>query len=342
MEEDYNKENNVEIKTNSEEKPKKTGVWNKIIMAFLSVTTLALSGFLIYHYISFDHNPMVQKTDDGPVVQQKEETTEEKDENGNTITSTTISSTIVSSDATDLVVKSVIADIETTIDEKSSIKLARTYAFARTYDEFTPLIKLVEAKVPLKALKSYNLLSTSDTLNNDMETGKILREIIIERLAELGFSRNEEIEANIATGGAHFVNDQTGITCLVSSGLPVYIGCSHKSWIPADSVKIANQLAEAYYKKEGEYPLSIDTESYTIKDSLVSPYQMLYTSVSNGYGTGLFYRVNKDAEWEYFNVTLTGLDCEEYDTKDVRNAFAGEKCWDSSTDSGSKVKAWEE
>ena len=71
-----------------------------------------------------------------------------------------------------------------------------------------------------------------------------------------------------------------------------------------------NELAEAYYKKEGNYPITVGAEHYTIKDSSVSPYQRLTTSIVTG--AAYFYRVDKDAEWIFFKSTLDALACDEY------------------------------
>ena len=325
---------------------KKTGEFPKIMAAFFFLATAGLGGFLVYHYMTFDHNPKAPEKADEPVIEQKEEKTEKKDEDGNTVTSTTVSSTIVSSDADDLAVRNVVADVKNAINDATNTKLGRYYSFTNTYDSGAPLIKLAEAKVPLRALKSYGLYAPISEFNitggGGFDDESVINKAIVDKLTELGFSKNGEIaEFTVVTGGIHYTNEQTGVTCsFTSQALPVGFNCSHKSWVSSDTVKIANQLADAYYKKEGAYPITIGAQNYTIKDSPVSPYQTLRTAVSNG--LGLFYRVNKEADWQFFTGTQAVLGCEEFNTKDLRNAFVGETCWDDTLEGNTTVKAWEE
>jgi hypothetical protein len=44
----------------------------------------------------------------------------------------------------------------------------------------------------------------------------------------------------------------------------------------------------------------------------------------------LFYRVSPEAEWQYFTATQGLMPCTNYNTEDIRNAFAGETCFDES------------
>ena len=330
----------------SEEKPKKTGAGCKIMAAFFFVATLGLGGFLLYHYTTFDHNPKTPEKKDETVVEQKEEKIEKTDESGKTITSTTVTSTIAASSEEELAVRSVVTEVNNAINKATETELSKRFSFFTVYDSGAPLIKLTEAKIPLRALKSYGLFAPISEFHvgdgSSLKAESVIGKAVVDKLTELGFTKNEEIpNIVIVTGGVHYTNEQTGVTCSYTpESLPIGFDCSHKSWISADTVKIANELAEAYYKKEGTYPITIGAEHYTIKDSPVSPYQILTTSVANG--AGFFYRVSKESSWVFFQGTQAGISCNEYDTKDLRNAFAGEKCWDDATSDYALVEAWGE
>lgn len=319
----------------NEEKPKKTGAGCKIMAAFFFVATLGLSGFLVYHYMNFDHSPKApEEKKNEPVAQQTEEKTEKKDKDGNTVTSTTVTSVVVSSDAADTAVRNTVKELFAVAHKMAGGK------YITIYDTISPIIKLDEAKILLRAEKSYGIDAPySSSLDNQLN--KEIGDALASKLSELGFAENNEISGpSFIVGGKYFTNTSTDVTCVITNNIPVTAACSHKSWIAADTVKIANELAEAYYKKKGNYPIAINASYYTIKDSPVSPYQTLTTTVENA--AGLFYRVDKEAEWQFFQGTQAVLDCADYDTKDVRNAFAGEECWDNTTGSNSTVSAWEE
>ena len=318
----------------SEEKPKKTGAGSKIMAAFFFVATLGLGAFLIYHYMTFDHNPKTPEKKDEPVAQQKEEKTEKKDEDGNTITSTTVTSTVVSSDATDEAVRKVIGEL---------FKLARIKASGRydtIYDTSSTLIKLDEAKVLLHAEKSYGIDAFYNG-SSDFTLNKEIREALIKKLEELDFVKNTDISGpHYLVGENYYTNSDTGITCEILNTNPTTATCAHKSWISANTVKIANELAEAYNKVMGKYPITIGAYNYTIKDSPVSPYQILTTAVDNA--AGLFYRVNKEAGWQFFEAAQDAVNCKKFDAKDTRNAFAGEVCYDETKKDYATVEAWKE
>ena len=91
--------------------------------------------------------------------------------------------------------------------------------------------------------------------------------------------------------------------------------------------------------------LGIDCSSYQFglpKDSSVAPYQTLEGSIGTsrieGCGdvgkdlTAMFYRVSPTAEWQFFSRIEDELPCGQYNTTDLKNAFADTKCFDQTTD----------
>ena len=328
---------------------KKTGEFPKIMAAFFFLATAGLGGFLVYHYMTYNHNPEPPKEKEETVVEKKEETVEKKEEGGKTITSTTVVNTMTSSDENDAAVRAVIDKILASIDSAVKSKYNKNYyvPLEKHYDSALPYIKLDEAKVALLAQKSYGLYISAENLNikyaNDVEFVKTLNSASRTKLTELGFSKDGAIEGPYyLIGGDHYTNSQTGITCRVSAdgSLPYGLSCSHKSWISSETIAMANKLAEAFKDKKGSYPFSIGASSYTITDSEVEPYQVLMTSIENG--GGLWYRVNKDSDWVFFTSGQAAFGCSEANTKDLRNAFAGESCFTDDMQTLDTVKPWEE
>lgn len=124
-----------------------------------------------------------------------------------------------------------------------------------------------------------------------------------------------------------YVNWETGVICTnIGSGMPIYFGCGHISWLNKDEAELANELAAAYEAKEGYLMGVIDVSSDDIVDSKVKPYQRLAAQL---YGAvGLFYRVSPEAKWQFFKGTQSPLGCSDYDTEDLKKAYAGEVCYD--------------
>ena len=70
-----------------------------------------------------------------------------------------------------------------------------------------------------------------------------------------------------------------------------------------------------------------------IKDSPISPYQNVSMKIkfSNKPDmTAYFYRVSPDSEWQFFKVAESKdiSNCSSYNTQDLKNAFAGESCYE--------------
>lgn len=110
----------------------------------------------------------------------------------------------------------------------------------------------------------------------------------------------------------------------------VSLKCAKTDWVwltEADKNLIL-ELETAYYDKAGKYP-SIIHNIQDIKNSQYEPYQKL--TVSLGGAAGLFYRTSPDAKWQFFVATQSALDCSDYNTDDLRKAFAGDICYNGST-----------
>lgn len=101
------------------------------------------------------------------------------------------------------------------------------------------------------------------------------------------------------------------------------------SWLTDDEKNLISELETAYYDKTGRYPNVISDIENKIKNSQYSPYQTILVNV--GGAAGLFYRTSPDAKWQFFVATQSALDCSDYNTDDLRKAFAGDVCYNGST-----------
>ena len=101
-------------------------------------------------------------------------------------------------------------------------------------------------------------------------------------------------------------------------------------WLTDEERSLISELETAYHDKTGEYPRTLVIGA-KIQDSQNVPYQTL--RVGLGGGVGLFYRVSSEANWQYFAATQSPLECDKYNTEDLKKAFAGDTCHNDSTES---------
>ena len=107
----------------------------------------------------------------------------------------------------------------------------------------------------------------------------------------------------------------------------VALECAKTNWIlltEADKDLILG-LETAYYEKEGKYP-SVIYGIRDIENSQYTPYQTLNVRIGGGYA--LFYRVSPEEKWQYFAGGQSALPCSDYNTEDLKKAFAGNVCYE--------------
>lgn len=122
-----------------------------------------------------------------------------------------------------------------------------------------------------------------------------------------------------------YINDD-GVICQVGSSWPsAAIQCAYKGWFDAKIAAFSNEVALGTDYPEGEY-LGLNPDRLEIKDSKHAPYQTMTGGVLGA--AGLWYRVSPDAPWQWFTGAQAVLDCSEYDTDDLKKAFAGEPCYE--------------
>lgn len=126
-----------------------------------------------------------------------------------------------------------------------------------------------------------------------------------------------------------YSDTRKGIVCSASVGGDDYaiLKCAKPDWIwlTEEEGALAVELETAYHDKTGEYPRLFENLNIKAENSKNSPYQVLRASI--GWGNALFYRKGPNDEWQYFASTQEPLKCIEYNTDDLRKAFAGEVCY---------------
>ena len=121
------------------------------------------------------------------------------------------------------------------------------------------------------------------------------------------------------------------------------ITCSNTGWLTEKKKTMVKTLIDVLNENKDQ----AGTGLYDGSPYLDVPMEKIITTPDGkyehvtAYGTDaalLFYRNIEDGEWKFFIGAQNTLSCSEYDTDELKAAFAGERCYDDATGSASVVK----
>lgn len=193
------------------------------------------------------------------------------------------------------------------------------------YDSSVPAYQPDGMLVKMELTRAYAF--RIENTDNEVVRDALMGDELADKLVGVLESRGYKLYAE-AMGAGDYLNEQTGIICgLGTHSVPFVVSCGYIGWINQDDAERAllNELAEAYRKKQGEYPAWLVASTQGIHDSSQAPYQTLTASL--GGAAGLFYRRNVESEWQFFAGVQAVLDCTAYGTEEERKAFADEVCY---------------
>ncbi len=145
--------------------------------------------------------------------------------------------------------------------------------------------------------------------------------------------------------GLNYIGDD-GITCWISStywsldhlGSFKY-DCSDDSWITDEDKALDIALADAYNVSEQGKKYKLDyifAQTRNIKKNAAGTYETIVASLSDA--AGLFYR-KVGGDWKFFTgAQVKVLPCEYYNNAELKEAYAGVKCYDNATKQDTVVK----
>ena len=222
-------------------------------------------------------------------------------------------------------VKSLMETFKSAAESAAINTLGQSAELAIEYhDDAGVAYKFTNTKTATYTTGFYELKTTNN--NNLHSIIEVMDGAILSKAKELGFVEYTDAPSTIA-GDPEYYSPSTGIVCSginIGSYGSLSIGCASTSWHTEASINLANQLADAYYTKTGQYPIFVNSTTPKIIDSPYAPYQRLETT---GMGAALlYYRTSKDAAWQFFKATQAASSCDEFNTPDLRRAFAGTTC----------------
>ncbi len=304
-----------------EQKIKKVKNIFKITTVIFIIISLALSGYIVFQYIS-----------------QASKSNSNNNQNNNV---ENVSKTELDKDAS---VRSVIDSIKKDIEDAMLIKhenggSEQFISYNKAYDANFPIYKSDSAKTGMPLEKSYEISKYFIQPETDATKEK-LTNTAKNVLSSMGFveykdANTEDGYLPLAPMSAQYINKSTGVLCAISQAVS-YITCGNTSWLSEEYVSLLNNLAEAYKEKQKSYPIFIMRNKAEIKNSTVSPYQTI--TVVFGNAAQLFYRASNTSKWVYFTATQNTIGCDRYNTQDLKNAYASDTCYDSSLKTTRKVQ----
>lgn len=230
--------------------------------------------------------------------------------------------TVATKDDSDLFIKTLASQVEVALTEKF-----QNGNFFTTFGDGS-IIKLAGTNIYTSSNKSYGVVSSSFTDEPGIQYWILedAQSVIEPILTSNGFvlTDYDYLGKNL------YYNANKDVYCRASISVPLNFSCSSGNWITEEQAAFVTDLARIANVN------SISASPSNIQDSSVSPYQTLEARGA-GY-TALFYRTSPSSEWQFFTGTQAILDCEDFSTEDLKNAFAGTICWDTTTSQQSTVQ----
>ena len=180
-------------------------------------------------------------------------------------------------------------------------------------------------------------LNIQKTVNTTSETGvdTVFTQGIVDEVTAT-FTSSQYKKATELSSGAEYQSDAVICTVSDTNSIPIYVTCANKNAYTKVSSDV-KPLVAAYRAANAKEDTSGSVFSTpTIKSSSTDGYQTASLSISSRQSIGgaavLFYQKGTGG-WKFFKTTQNELSCSDYNTDELKAAFAAESCMsDTNTD----------
>jgi len=179
-------------------------------------------------------------------------------------------------------------------------------------------------------------LNIQKTVDTNSETGvdTVFTQGIMDQVTATLVGNKYSKTTELASG-VEYQSDAVICTVSGTESIPMYVTCANKNAYAKVSSDV-KPLVTAYRASHSDRSSEDIFSAPTIKSSSVDGYQTASVGVASRQGIGsaaaLFYRKGTD-EWKFFNFAQAELNCSDYNTADLKAAFADQPCIsDSKTD----------
>lgn len=172
-------------------------------------------------------------------------------------------------------------------------------------------------------------LNIQKTVDTNSETGvdTVFTQGVIDQVTA-ALVDNKYNKTTELSSGSEYQSDAVICTVSGAESIPIYVTCANKNTYAKVSSDV-KPLVTAYRASHSDSSSEDIFSAPTIKNSSVDGYQTASVGVASRQGIGsaaaLFYRKGTD-EWKFFNFTQAELSCSEYNTTDLKAAFADQSC----------------
>ena len=172
-------------------------------------------------------------------------------------------------------------------------------------------------------------LNIQKTVTTTSETGidTVFTQGIVDEITATLTNSQYKKTTEVPTGTEY---QSDAVICTVSSvdSIPVYVTCANKNAYTKISSDV-KPFVTAYRAGNPDDTSQPVFSAPTIKSSSVDGYQTATVTISSGAPVGgkgaLFYRKGK-TDWKFFKATQSLSNCSDYNTDDLKAAFADETC----------------
>ena len=179
-------------------------------------------------------------------------------------------------------------------------------------------------------------LNIQKTVDTNSETGvdTVFTQGIMDQVTATLVGNKYSKTTELASG-VEYQSDAVICTVSGTESIPMYVTCANKNAYAKVSSDV-KPLVTAYRASHSDSSSEDIFSAPAIKSSSVDGYQTASVGVASRQGIGsaaaLFYRKGTD-EWKFFNFAQAELNCSDYNTADLKAAFADQPCIsDSKTD----------
>jgi len=172
-------------------------------------------------------------------------------------------------------------------------------------------------------------LNIQKTVDTNSETGvdTIFTQGIVDQVTAAFVSNHYNKTTELASG-VEYQSDAVICTVSGTDSIPIYVTCANKNAYAKVSGDI-KPFVTAYHASNSNTTSEDIFSAPTIKSSSVDGYQTATVGVSSrqsvGSAAALFYRKGTDI-WKFFKTTQAVASCSEYNTDDLKAAFADQPC----------------
>lgn len=191
--------------------------------------------------------------------------------------------------------------------------------FNKTHNGFLPTFQIPNTDIFTNLEKSFSL-DPGTLLENKDFSNKIYN---LKQAIKAVLKHNGYVAKNGPSEFPFYYNESSQIICEVQELSDPLVGCGSIKWLSEERKQLVLELSRVSKVKY------LNLSAAKIINSKITPYQRM---IIGGFANHLFYRNSSNSKWQFVQSTQSLFACDNFNN-DAKKAYAGETCWDNSTNS---------